>query len=299
MKTIEELKVIGEEIYKSQMFGVRNPSEGFIIASICDEENISKLRFKEDYTLIQGNVGKRADAILASFVESGGAYTVKEKTADKCVIIFTINKEKYESVCDWKDLIKEPFTHVNKDVQGRLLPPNVPTEQKPLKDKYATPYSRRQMLFARCVSDGVRTICPIACKGRYTPEEISDFAETDETPKTSDVEIAPQIATIPTEKPLEPPKESKPIVNTPKAEKPQETQSAAPIDNATVDFTICRIPQCQFTGRKWETLQTDELQYAFDNLPISDVFTAADRDNIKSILIFRNAIDNSNIPADN
>lgn len=283
-----ELIIIGQELYKSQMFNIRNPSEGFVIASICDQEKISYLNFKETYTMIQGNIGKRADAILASFQEQGGKHKIKEKTADKCVIVFDFNGEKYESVCDWADLIKEPFTHTSKMPNGQPVPPNVPIEQRPLKDKYATPYSRRQMLFARCVSDGVRSICPLACKGRYTPEEISDFTETDETPieQPAAATVAPPPET-PAIKP-ETPKAAAPIVDTVKAEKPQETQATAPMNAATdIDYTICRIPQCEMTGKKWADMETNVLQIALDRLPISDSFTTVDRENIQSILKFR------------
>lgn len=291
MKTIQELIEIGQQLYVSQMFNIRNPSEGFVIASICDQENISFLKFKEDYTLIQGNIGKRADAILASFQEQGGKHSIKTKTAEKCVILFEFNKEKYESVCDWADLIKEPFTHTTKLANGQPVPPNLPIEQRPIKDKYVTPYSRRQMLFARCVSDGVRSICPIACKGRYTPEEISDFTDTEDAPTQQTEQPAATIAAPPTETPAivpEQPKAAAPVVDTAKTEKPQETQATPPQVAADVDYSICRIPQCEMSGKKWADMETNVLQIALDRLPIGDNFTAIDRENIQSILNFRN-----------
>lgn len=302
-KTIDELKIIGEEIWKSQMFGVRNPSEGFIVAAICDEEKISFLKFREDYTMIMGNIGKRADAILASFQECDGTHKIIEKTSEKCVIEFVYKKEKYTSVCDWADLIKEPFTHTTKSANGQALPPNMPMEQRPLKDKYATPYSRRQMLFARCVSDGVRTICPIACKGRYTPEEISDFTDTDEMPHIDNQSQATTAAPTmpPQEKPQEVKKVAAPPIDTPKETKPQETPANAP-NAVDVDYSICRIPACDAFGRKWNSFATDELKVALEQLPLSDTFTTIDRENITAILEFRkkqDALNNPNIPADN
>ena len=48
-----------------------------------------------------------------------------------------------------------------------------------MKPKYRTNRSRMQMIWARCVSDGVRVVCPAACQGVYTPEETEDIAEYD------------------------------------------------------------------------------------------------------------------------
>jgi len=44
-----------------------------------------------------------------------------------------------------------------------------------LKFNWSTPRKRKQMLWARLVSDVVRAIAPQVVKGIYTPEEVADF----------------------------------------------------------------------------------------------------------------------------
>lgn len=297
-------------VHYSQMFNTKNEYEAAIIVAMCFQENISFMQFKRDFHFIMGNVSKKADAMLTSFQADGGKKKIIQADENKVIIDFEINGEKYQGVADWEKLQNEPFTRSTKDANGKFYAPNVPLANRLIKENYATPIKRGQMLFARCVSDSLRRIYPKACGGYYTPEEVSDFANDDKadvkmekqeydtaTPVTAIKETLKNI-----EKAQETP-QAAPKVETAQsqAETPKNTQPATQVMQPpqAEDYNVCRIPQCQFTGRKWETLQTDELQYAFDNLPISDVFTAADRDNIKSILTFRNATNNPNIPADN
>jgi hypothetical protein len=65
-----------------------------------------------------------------------------------------------------------------------------------IKDNYATPRARMQMLWARTVSDGVRSICPGATRRRYTPTEIADFTDGGKRP-TIPTQTDPIDAAIP------------------------------------------------------------------------------------------------------
>ena len=62
---------------------------------------------------------------------------------------------------------------------------------KTYKDNWATPRSRMQMLWARVVSDGVRTMAPEICSGIYTPEETADIVGVAYDTDASTLEEAP------------------------------------------------------------------------------------------------------------
>ena len=280
-------------VHYSQMFGTKSEYEAAIIVAMCFQENISFMQFKRDFHFYMGNVTKKADAMLASFQADGGKKKIIQADENKVIIDFEINGEKYQGVADWEKLQHEPFTHANKDANGKFYAPNVPLVNRLVKDNYATPIKRGQMLFARCVSDSLRRIWPKACGGSYTPEEVSDFAEDENEKTLAKISEATQPPTVTkemidkVEKPQEMP-QAAPKVKTvqPPAEPPKAAQNetqAAP-QQADEDFTICRIPNAPTFGRKWETMPTDWLVYASTKQPLSQYFTIYDLDNIKTIL---------------
>lgn len=104
----------------------------------------------------------RSDAMLAGLVEAGGRYKVVQRDSDAAKIEITIAGQTQAFALTWQEAQEEPFT---KGKGGKI------------KDNWATPRSRMQMLWARVVSDGVRVMAPQVVCGGYTPEEISDFDE--------------------------------------------------------------------------------------------------------------------------
>lgn len=160
--TMSDLVEAGTIIGQSGMLGARNPAEGFVIAATCHQKKISLLDFAETYHVINGKPAMRADAMLARFVELGGEFVVVERTAERAEIRVNFKKACAEFSLSWDEAQDEPFV---RDKNGGL------------KDNYATARSRMQMLWARVVSDAVRTVCPLANRGSYTPEEVSDFSD--------------------------------------------------------------------------------------------------------------------------
>lgn len=225
-------------VHYSQMFGTKSEYEAAIIVAMCFQENISFMQFKRDFHFYMGNITKKADAMLASFQADGGKKKIIQADENKVIIDFEINGEKYQGVADWEKLQHEPFTHANKDANGKFYAPNVPLVNRLVKDNYATPIKRGQMLFARCVSDSLRRIWPKACGGYYTPEEVGDFAEDDNTKKDYIhyqplSKINEESTQPPTDarhnQPLtETPQDVPPSVDLPKFEKPAETSQNAP-----------------------------------------------------------------------
>lgn len=180
---------MGKFIGESGMFGCQKVQQGMVIAAVCLARRIDPLEFIETYHLIGGKPSMRADKMLARFQERGGKLKIVSRTADRAAVLLTKDGEVSEFSLTWEDAQQEPF--VWKEVPGG---------KKVLKDNYATPRARMQMLWARVVSDGIRTVDPGVNSGLYTPEENGDeetasgpgqiFPEKNVTP--TDIAPAPE-----------------------------------------------------------------------------------------------------------
>ena len=180
VNSVQDLQTLGTVLAQSNLFGKRNPAEGLAIVAMCQQKRISWLDFMQNFHMIQGVVSKKTDAIIADFHRAGGTHRVLSRTADKAECYFKMGDTDYTSTITWQDCLAEPFVYAGKenDVLAMLQRGQKP----PLKAKYSTPRARMQMLWARCVSDGVRVVAPECVQGIYTPEETSDFVEVSATP---------------------------------------------------------------------------------------------------------------------
>jgi hypothetical protein len=171
---------IGKAITASRIFGCQNEAQGQILALECLAKRLPPLALAEQYHLIDGKLSMKADAMLAGFEDLGGEYEVKEYSPDACEVIFRRGKNTLPIRITWEMAQQEkwPFSGGNK-----------------LKTNWSTPIGRQDMLWARVVSRGVRKLAPGVVCGRYTPEEISDFAPTEPAaPPMSAIERAKSLA---------------------------------------------------------------------------------------------------------
>jgi len=189
LTSISEVSTAGDLLAKSGMFGARNPAEGFVIAAMCQQAGLSYIEFMEKYHFFHGRISMRADAMLANLLEHGGSYKIIKRTPDAASVQMKYGAAEGTFSFTWEEALAEPFIYRGgPSEQEKQL--ERPVEERNIKSKYATPRSRMQMLWARVVSDGVRTVCPIAVSGHYTPEEVSDFG--DEQPKPTAAEPEPE-----------------------------------------------------------------------------------------------------------
>jgi hypothetical protein len=223
--SMNDIVLIGDLLSKTKIMGEINPAEGFIIAAICYQHDIAYDDFAETYNVMHGRLSKKADAILADLKALGGSYQIIERTAAMAKAVFSYNGQSRESTVKFEDLKSEPFIYNGKESDVAKLINAGQFNKLIIKSKYSTDRSRMQMLWARCISDGVRVICPAACKGIYTPEETSDFDE----------ETGAMSYSLASLNPFNP---------------PEVTPSVSPVE-------IC--PIGQFEGKKWEELETDIL----------------------------------------
>jgi uncharacterized protein YkwD len=182
MKTYEQLasnidaiEKMGNWIVKSQMFGCGSPEQGCVIAMDCFITGIPIMEYQKRNMLVSGNPSIPYDAMIAAFQEAGGKIKVIEKSPEAARIELTYDGSTTPFEMTWEQASKEPLPYngKEKDIVAMLQAGKKP----PLKSKYATPRSRAVMMYARVVSDGIRTVAASVNFGRYTPEEISDFDE--------------------------------------------------------------------------------------------------------------------------
>lgn len=147
---VSDLQVMAEAVAKSKLFGVKTADEAMSLMLIAQAEGMHPASAARDYHIIQGKASKKAEAMLRDFLKAGGSvewHSLNDTMADAT------------------------FSHP----QGGAvrISWDIPRMQK-AKISNADMYAKypRQMLRSRCVAEGVRTVCPIATGGMYTPEEV-------------------------------------------------------------------------------------------------------------------------------
>jgi len=151
----------GHVLARSRMFGCDSVEQGqvFALALLC--ENMTPIEIAKKYHIIQGRLTKRSDAMLAEFREAGNRHRIVERTSEVAEI---------ELIS--KDGESNKFRFTFEEAQQEKFP--FGKDGKTLKDNWATPRGRMQMLWARVVSDGIRCVAPEIVAGTYTPEEMRD-----------------------------------------------------------------------------------------------------------------------------
>jgi hypothetical protein len=168
------VREFGTEIALSKMFGCANEAQGKVLAMACMCEGENPIALSRKYHIIQNNLSMKADAMLAELRARGGKHKIVERTSEKASVEITYDGQTYVETITWEDAQAEPY---------------VRSKDGSLKDNWATPRARRQMLWARAISEAVRTLAPEIVAGTYTPEETHDFADEQTTTATKVVDV--------------------------------------------------------------------------------------------------------------
>jgi hypothetical protein len=167
------IEKLGDWISQSGIFNLENPAQGKIFAMECMTKRVPPFSLAERYHLIKGQLSMKVDVELAEFNRAGGTHKIVCRTPDEAAVELSIDGKTNVFRFTWAEAQAEPFVYLGKeaDVVKMLLDGKKP----PMKPKYATPRSRMQMLWARCVGDVIKATHPIVNSGLYTPEEVEDF----------------------------------------------------------------------------------------------------------------------------
>ena len=139
---------------KSGLFGVKTPEQALALMAICEADGLHPAKAVQEYHIINGRPALRADAMLARFQTAGGSVRWGEYTDQRVVGTFSHPQGGSVEVAWTVDMATA--AGLTKNPTWRSYP--------------------RQMLRARCVSEGIRTVFPGVVVGTYTPEEAEDMA---------------------------------------------------------------------------------------------------------------------------
>ena len=189
---LQDIERAGNYIAKSGLFGVKTPEQAIALMLVAQAEGRNPFEAARDYHIIQGRPALKADSILARFQQAGGSVRWIELSDTKAVAEFS-HPQGGKVIIDW-DLDRAKRAGLLGKDNWRNYP--------------------RQMLRARVISEGVRTVFPGVCVGTYTVEEVQDMAAS--------VPAASQEYTF-----VDPPTPQATPQDTPQAAE-QETAQAAP-----------------------------------------------------------------------
>lgn len=149
-----EIERLGAAIAKSGLFGIRTPEQAVALMMIASAEGRHPALAARDYDVIQGRPSKKAEAMARDFLEAGGKIEWHTLTDEKAEATFS-HAAGGKVRISW-DMQRAAKAGLGSKDNWKKFP--------------------RQMLRSRCVSEGVRTVWPMATSGLYVPEEVADFA---------------------------------------------------------------------------------------------------------------------------
>lgn len=161
----QEITRMADAMAKSQLFGMKTPDQVIALMLVAQANNQHPAAAARDYDIIQNRPAKKSEAMLRDFIDAGGS--VQWHALSNEVAEATFSHPLGGSVrIDW--------TMARASAAGLSG-----------KDNYKK--FPRQMLRARCISEGVRTVYPAATGGMHTPEEVQvmPVAQVVDMPQTT------------------------------------------------------------------------------------------------------------------
>jgi hypothetical protein len=173
---LQDMQTLAVAIAKSALFGIKTPEQALVLMAIAQAVGRHPVEAARDYDIINNRPAKKAEAMLRDFIKAGGTVKWHSLTDELADATFT-HPQTGEVRIDWD--MKRAATAFGK------------------KDMYAK--FPRQMLRSRVVSEGVRTLWPLATSGMYEPGEASDIPPEHNGPT---LEATPEREAINAEIPL-------------------------------------------------------------------------------------------------
>lgn len=148
-----DIERMAVSVAKSGLFGVKTADQALALMLVAQAEGRHPALAARDYDIIQGRPAKKAEAMMRDFLESGGKVEWHQLDDKGCAATFSHPSGGTIKI-DWT-----MARAVSAGLGGRDMWKKYP----------------RQMLRSRVVSEGIRTVCPMATSGMYVPEEIQDI----------------------------------------------------------------------------------------------------------------------------
>jgi len=150
---VDQIERMALAVSKSGLFGAKTPDQAMALMLIAQAEGLHPAIAARDYYIVQGRPTLKADAMLARFQSAGGSVRWGDYTERR--VVGTFSHPQGGSVdIEWT-IDMATAAGLTKNPTWKSYP--------------------RQMLRARCVSEGIRTVFPGVVVGTYTPEEAEDM----------------------------------------------------------------------------------------------------------------------------
>lgn len=195
---LDAIKELGRAMALSKFAGCESEAQGQMLAWECLATRTPPLSLIRENNIIMNRLSQKYDSMLAKFNEAGGKHRIIERTAERASVELTFEGQVIVETLTWEEAKAEPYVYEK--------------DGKEFKKNWRTPRARRQTLWARVVSEGVRTLCPGVNYGTYTPEEIdgidsanippvvsaSQTAQTKDDPESSGEVVEAEFTVTPT-----------------------------------------------------------------------------------------------------
>jgi hypothetical protein len=160
LMTLSDVRELAIDVASSKLFPVKTKEEAFTLMMICQSEGLHPMQALKRYHIISGRPSMRADAMQAEFQRQGGRVRWISRS-DTSVSAEFSHEVGGTITVEWTfEMAKKANLLGNQTWQ-----------------KFP-----RQMLTARVISEGVRTVLPGVVSGLYTPEEVQDFTSPQTEP---------------------------------------------------------------------------------------------------------------------
>jgi hypothetical protein len=186
---VSDLERMAKAFAVSKLFGIQNTEQALALCLIAQAEGRHPASAAADYHIINGRPSKKADAMLRDFLSGGGKVEWHKLTDEVADATFS-HPAGGSARIDW--------TLARAKTAGLTTP---------MWSKYP-----RQMLRSRVVSEGVRTVYPMATSGMYVPEEIQDFEPSRSAPVDEDARAEAAENVTPTRQTAKPADATKPTM---------------------------------------------------------------------------------------
>ena len=168
---LQDMQTLAVAIAKSGLFGIRTPDQALVLMAIAQAEGRHPVEAARDYDIISGKPAKKAEAMLRDFILAGGKVEWHSLTDELADATFT-HPQTGSVRIDWD--MKRAQTAFGKKEMYTKFP--------------------RQMLRSRVVSEGVRTLWPLATSGMYVESEVAAMEQ--HNGPTLEHEASPERAAI-------------------------------------------------------------------------------------------------------
>lgn len=228
-----DLERLATSIAASGLFGIKTKDQAIALMMIAHAEGRHPALAARDYDIIQGRPSKKAEAMLRDFLEGGG-------------------KVQWHALSD--EIADATFSHPAGGT-ARIAWDTARANKAGIGGKDNWKKFPRQMLRSRTVSEGVRTVWPLATSGMYVPEEAADIPAAGPTIEAH-VEPNPPAVTYPLPKPARPGG----MVETARTMQAEPEAPKGPTLRQVVARLIVEFGQAQSVGGLADIEARDEMQ---------------------------------------